>query len=326
MKIIVILFFTSVLFSTSFLASAQNLQAGSPSGYGTLYTIPLSLTPALPAVKSPDNSASVQRVSPVPIPQSVTFAGERVPLERSDVREALQHELTVNTFKHSNTLKILKNIDRWRPFVLKVLKEQGVPEDFIYLAIIESEFDNNARSAVGAMGMWQLMEETAKDLKLEVSEDADMRRDPKLATEAACKFLKIANSSFNNWINTAASYNVGIKGMKARLADQKADSFFDLYLNAETARYVYRIIALKILVENPEAYGYYIAEEEKYAPYKFTTVTVNEDIPNLVDFAKQQKATYKELRLLNPWFNNTTTFSLRVPKSQSYEIRVPVKQ
>jgi hypothetical protein len=267
----------------------------------------------------------IQKISPVSLPKTISFAGENVPIDRPDVREALQHELTVNTYRHSNTIKILKSIDRWRPFVLAVLKEQNVPEDFIYLAIIESEFDNNARSAVGAMGMWQLMEQTAKELQLPVNEDVDMRRDPKKATEAASKFLKQANGNFNNWINAAASYNVGITGMKSRLQDQKANSFFDLYLNQETARYVYRILALKLIVENPEAYGYFIPKEEKYEPFKFSTVTVTENIPNLVDFAKQNNTTYKELRLLNPWFNNTTTFALKVPKGESYELRIPMK-
>lgn len=274
---------------------------------------------------SPNTTNYIQKISPVSLPKTISFAGEKVPIDRPDVREALQHELTVNTYRHSNTIKILKNIDRWRPFVLKVLKEQNVPEDFIYLAIIESEFDNNARSAVGAMGMWQLMEQTAKELQLPVNEDVDMRRDPKKATEAASRFLKQANGNFNNWINAAASYNVGISGMKNRLADQKANSFFDLYLNQETARYVYRIIALKLIVENPEAYGYFIPKEEKYEPFKFSTVTITEDIPNLVDFAKQNNSTYKELRLLNPWFNNTTTFALKVPKGESYELRIPIK-
>lgn len=268
----------------------------------------------------------VQRISSIPLPKVLTFAGEKIPLERTDVKEALQHELTVNTFRHSSTLKILRSIERWKPLVLEILKEQNVPEDFIYLAIIESELDNNARSPVGAMGMWQIMEETAKGLQLEINEDVDMRRDPKLATEAACKFLKKGYSIFNNWINTAASYNVGIQGMKNRLDNQKASSFFDLYLNQETARYVYRILALKIIIENPEAYGYFIPEEDKYPPYKFTTVTVSEDIKNLVDFAKQHNTTYKELRILNPWFSNSATFELRVPKSSSYEIRIPLKE
>lgn len=282
-----------------------------------------SLNPEFKIIQISDNKICIQRIVPIPLPNTITFAGEVIPLERDDVKESLQHELTVNTFRHSNTVKILKTIERWRPLVQKILKDQNIPEDFIYLAIIESEFDNNAKSPAGAMGMWQLMESTAKELNLPINEDADMRRDPELSTIAACQYLKRSYSNFNSWVNTAASYNIGIGGMLSRLKDQKVNSFFDLYLNPETARYVYRILALKLIVEDPEAYGFFIPEDEKYKPYSFTTITVSQDILNLVDFAKQHNTTYKELRLLNPWFNTASTFSLRIPKPLVYTIRIP---
>ncbi len=270
---------------------------------------------------SPVNQA--QRINSVYIPDVVTFAGDTIPIDRPDVREALEHELVVNTFRHSQTSLTIKKIERWRSFVSDILSEVSVPEDFIYLAVIESEFDNNAVSFAGAMGMWQIMEKTAKDYQLEVSRDVDMRRDPKQATLAAARFLKWANGSLNNWILTAAAYNVGVKGMKDRLEKQKVVSFFDLHLNTETARYIYRILALKLILENPEAYGYYIADQEKYSPYVFEVLTVDKDIDNLVDFARLHHTTYKELRRLNPWFNNTTNFKLQVAKNQKYEIRIP---
>ena len=268
---------------------------------------------------------TLQAVTSVPIPNVVTFAGDTIPIDRPDVRQALEYELMVNTFRQSHTLAIIKNIEKWRPLVTYILREKEVPDDFIYLAVIESEFDNNARSYAGAMGMWQIMEKTAKDYDLTINKDVDMRRDPKLATEAACKYLKWAYSNLNDWALTAASYNAGMKGMKDRLEEQKVDNFFDLHLNSETGRYVYRILAMKLILENPQAYGYYVKDEEKYDAYKFTTVTVNEDIANLVDFAKQYNTTYKELRLLNPWFNNTSNFKLKVGKKESYDIRIPVK-
>lgn len=264
-----------------------------------------------------------QRVSVVPIPASVSFAGENVPLDRSDVREALENELTVNVFKHSNTIKVLKNIERWRPYVAQTLKDNNIPEDFIYLAVIESEFDCNANSPAGAVGMWQIMEDTGKELNLEQSDDVDMRRDPKLSTIAACKFLQKSYEKLGSWTLTAASYNVGIQGMKNRLEDQKVDNFYDLHLNSETSRYIYRIIAMKLIVENPEKYGYFVPAEHKYVPYKFKTELVSESIDNLVDYAKNHQTTYKQLRLLNPWFNNTKTFSLKVKKDKQYEIRLP---
>ncbi|WMJ74204.1 lytic transglycosylase domain-containing protein [Cytophagaceae bacterium ABcell3] len=277
-------------------------------------------------VFSPGDSKATQHITSVPIPEIVTFAGEKIPIERTDVREGLEQELIINTFRHSHTLRIIKTIERWRPFVTKILRENNVPEDFIYLAVAESEFDNNARSFAGAVGMWQFMEKTAKEYDLKINNDVDMRRDPKLATEAASKFLTKAYGKFNDWTLAAAAYNRGVKGIKDVLEEQKADNFFDLHLNQETARYVYRIIALKLILESPEAYGYFVPENEKYQPYEFKTVVVDDDINNLVDFALEHNTTYKELRLLNPWFNNTSNFKLRVGRKESYEIRVPLQQ
>ncbi|GAL86692.1 membrane-bound lytic murein transglycosylase D precursor [Sporocytophaga myxococcoides] len=257
------------------------------------------------------------------MPDVVTFAGETIPIQRTDVREALEYELMVNTFRQTHTLLVIKNVERWRPFVTEILQKSGVHPDFLYLAVIESEFNNNAASYAGAMGMWQIMEKTAKDYDLKMNQDVDMRRDPKLATEAACKYLKWAYSNLNNWVLTAASYNVGMKGIKNRLKSQKVDNFFDLHLNSETSRYVYRILALKLILENPETYGYFVPHTEKYEPFQFYTITVNNDIDNLVDFAKKNNTTYKELRQLNPWFNNTDNFKLRIKKKESYEIRIP---
>lgn len=273
---------------------------------------------AAEAVKPP------QYVTSPPIPAIVTFAGDTLPLDRPDVREGLEYELIVNTFRHSRTMTILKEVERWRPLIEKTLLENKVPSDFLYLAVAESEFDNNAHSYAGAMGMWQFMKNTAKDYDLEVNSYVDMRRDPKLSTEAASKFLKWAYSKFNDWMLVAAAYNRGVSGIQNNLEDQKVDNFFDLHLNPETSRYLYRIIAFKLILENPEAYGYFIKEEEKYKPYVYHTEIVEDDIDDLVDFAKARKTSYKELRLLNPWFNNTSNYKLNVPRKETYEIRVPI--
>jgi membrane-bound lytic murein transglycosylase D len=271
----------------------------------------------------PGTNIPIQRITSMPIPETVIFAGDTIPVQRQDVKEALENELMVNTFRQSHTLKIIKNFERWKGFVSELLKNSEVPEDFIYLAVIESEFDNNACSYAGAMGMWQIMEKTAKDYDLIMTRDVDMRRDPRLATEAACRFLKWSHNQLGDWVLTAASYNVGVNGIKNRMEDQKVDNFFDLHLNSETSRYVYRIIALKLILENPEAYGYYVSPDEKYPPYKFSTITIDKDIRNLVDFARENQTTYKELRQLNPWFNNTSDFKLSVPKKKTLEIRLP---
>ena len=268
---------------------------------------------------------SPQYVTAPPVPEIVTFAGDTIPLHREDVREGLEYELIVNTFRHSRTMTVLKNMDRWRPLIEETLRENNVPVDFLYLAVAESEFDNMAESYVGAMGMWQFMERTGKEYDLDISRDVDMRRDPKLSTVAASKYLKEAYAEFGDWLLAAASYNRGMSGIKENLKDQQVDNFFDLHLNPETARYVYRIIAFKLILENPEAYGYFIKPEEKYKPYSFTIEVVDEDIDNLAEFAKARNTTYKELRILNPWFNNTSSYKLNVPRKDSYEIRIPVQ-
>ncbi|GAB3179191.1 lytic transglycosylase domain-containing protein [Telluribacter humicola] len=265
-----------------------------------------------------------QYVSMPPIPDNLTFAGERVPLERDDVREGLEHELIVNTFRHSNTIFVLKRIERWRPLIEKTLQENGVPTDFIYLAVAESEFQNTARSYAGAVGMWQFMPATARDYGLTINGDIDMRKDPKLATEAASRYLKWAYRNLNSWSLVAASYNRGVSGVKSVLDVQKTNNFWDLYLNPETARYVYRLIAFKLIMENPQAYGFFIRPEDTYRPYKFKTVRVDKTI-NLIDFAKQHNTTYKELRELNPWFSNTSNYRL-VASGKGYEVRVPDRE
>lgn len=275
------------------------------------------------AAYSSGSKLSPQRVSSVPIPATVTFAGEPVPLERADVREALDYELVVNTFRHSRTLLLIKNIERWRPMVTSILKESGVPEDFLYLAVVESEFDNNALSFAGAMGMWQFMESTARDYNLKVNRDVDMRRDPKLATMAAAEFLKWAHGHLGNWTLTAAAYNRGVRGITNVMGEQQVDNFYDMHLNSETSRYLFRIIALKLILEDPEAYGYFISEDEKYVPYRFTTIPVVEDT-DLIEFAQQYNTTYKELRLLNPWFNNSSSYKLNVARNDTFEIRIPL--
>lgn len=265
-----------------------------------------------------------QHVTSPPIPAVVTFAGDTIPLHRTDVREGLEYELIVNTFRHSRTMTILKEIERWRPLIEKTLHDNQVPIDFIYLAVAESEFDNNAHSFAGAMGMWQFMKNTARDYDLDVNSYVDMRRDPKRSTEAASQYLKWAYTKFNDWMLVAAAYNRGVSAIQENLKDQQVDNFFDLHLNPETSRYLYRIIAFKLILENPEAYGYFLKSEEKYKPYTYRTEIIDEDIDDLADFAKVRQTSYKELRLLNPWFNNTSNYKLKIPRKGAYEIRVPI--
>ena len=266
-----------------------------------------------------------QHITLPPLPDTLIFAGERVPLEREDVREGLERELVVNTFSHSRTIFVLKNIERWRPLVEKNLRENNVPTDLIYLAVAESELENTVQSPAGAVGMWQFMPATARDFGLTINDDVDMRRDPRLATEAATRYLNWAYVRLKSWPLVASSYNRGLTGMQNVLKYQQADNFWDLYLNPETARYFYRILAFKVILENPEVYGFYLSPEDHYRPHQFKIVKVTQDT-DLITFAKANKTTYKELRLLNPWFSNTTDYRLRVPAGSFYEIKVPERE
>ncbi|WP_373514561.1 lytic transglycosylase domain-containing protein [Persicitalea sp.] len=266
-----------------------------------------------------------QHVMLPPLPDTLTFAGERVPLDRDDVREGLERELVVNTFGHSRTFYIMRNIERWRPLIEKTLRENSVPIDFIYLAVAESEFENTAQSPAGAVGMWQFMPLTGRDYGLHIDADVDMRRDPKLATEAAARYLKWSYARLKNWPLVATSYNKGLTGTQNVMKYQQTDNFWDLYLNPETARYFYRILSFKLVLENPEAYGYFFRPEDQYRPLRFKMVTIDSDT-DLVAFAKANNTTYRELRRLNPWFNNTSDYRLRVPANSSYEVRVPEQE
>ena len=270
------------------------------------------------------NDQPPHHISDLPIPKLVVFAGDTVPLEKNYVREALEFELGVNVFRHSRTVNAIKQFKRWDKFISEILKENGVPRDFIYLAVIESELDNTAHSGAGAMGMWQIMEPTAKEYGLEVNRDRDMRRDPKEATIAAAKYLKWAYKELNNWTLAAASYNRGKYGVEQALEEQQVDNFYDLHLNPETSRYVYRILAMKLILENENAYGYFFDRKAMYEPLEFKTIYIKDDIKNLVDFAKENNTTYKELRLLNPWFNNTSNYKLHVPRKDSIALRLPI--
>ncbi len=257
------------------------------------------------------------------IPDSLYFAGERVPIEEEHVKEAIQKELMVNAFRHSKAIHLLKNITRWKPMIDSTLKSNNVPEDFLYLAVTESYLENVARSGVGASGMWQFMPKTGKEYGLTITKDYDLRRDPWLATQAACAYLKKSYLKFKNWTLVAASYNRGIKGISRALENQKVNSFYDLYLNTETSRYVFRIISFKLILENPEKYGFLIRDNEKYKPYQFEEKEITQSISSLVDYAKKHKTTYKQLRLVNPWLDNASSFSLKVKKGDTLTLRIP---
>lgn len=269
-------------------------------------------------VASTDYSYPLSAVS-FDLPADVTFAGEDVPMEITDVRERFDKELQINTYFHSNTIFLIKRANRWLPQIEKILQQHGIPDDFKYLPLIESSLIN-ARSPKDAVGYWQILEDSGKEFGLEITKEVDERFDPLKATEAACRYLKQAYRKFNNWTMVAASYNRGMTGMQNAMDDQKADSYYDLYLNDETSRYVFRLLAIKEIIENPLKYGFKIRPEHLYEQDDVRYVEVDESIKSLVDFAKEQGTNYKMLKQFNPWLREQ---KLTVKKGHTYRIALP---
>ncbi|SFT78570.1 Transglycosylase SLT domain-containing protein [Algoriphagus locisalis] len=253
------------------------------------------------------------------IPTELTFAGEKVPLEIEDVKERLEREIYVNAYWQSNMILLMKRSSKFLPEIEQMLKENGIPDDFKYLAMAESALMNVA-SPAGARGFWQIMESTGKEYGLEVSNDVDERYHLKKATLAASKYLNKAHKRFGDWTAVAASYNMGQAGFSRRQEDQLAKDYYELYLNDETSRYLFRILAFKVIFENPGEFGFHLRESDYYQNPNFKTVTVSADIKNLASWAKQQGSNYKELKLYNPWLRDK---DLNVKRGKTYEITLP---
>lgn len=255
------------------------------------------------------------------LPTNTSFAGEPVPLEIADVHERFDKELQINTYLHSSTLFLMKRANRWLPQIDSILKQNGIPEDFKYLPLIESALINDV-SPKNAVGFWQILKTSGKELGLEITKEVDERYDPIKSTQAACKYLHKAYKKFGNWTLVAASYNRGMSGMGKALENQKVKSYYDLFLNDETSRYVFRILAIKEIYENPEKYGFLLKPEHLYEQEQLRKVEVKETVKSLVDFAKAQGINYKLIKRHNPWLREE---SLSVKKGNSYFIAIPVK-
>ena len=254
------------------------------------------------------------------IPMSVVFAGETVNFDRLDMAERLDRELTGVIYGQTTTELCFKRANRYFPVLSKILKEQGVPLDFLYLAVTESSMDYNAYSSAKAAGMWQLLAGTARDFGLEVTDDVDERYDPEKSTVAACKYLKSAYKKYGHWPTVAASYNAGMQKISNELSKQRVDNSFDLYLVQETSRYVFRIIAYKLLMENPKRYGYRFSRKNLYQPVDYTTVDVTGSVASWIDWAKGKGITYAQLREANPWIRST---KLTNASGKTYKVRIP---
>jgi membrane-bound lytic murein transglycosylase D len=253
------------------------------------------------------------------LPSEVSFAGEEVPIDIADVRERFDKELQINCYLHSNTLFLLKRANRWLPQMKPILDRYNIPDDFKYLPLIESNL-LNVRSPRDAVGYWQILADSGREVGLEINSEVDERYDPLKATEAACKYLTKAYSKFGNWTLVAASYNRGMSGVRRAMNEQQEDSFYDLYLNDETSRYVFRIIAIKEIMENPVKYGFKINDNNLYEEEPLKYIEVSETIKDFVAFAKSNGTNYKLLKRHNPWLRGE---KLTVKKGKTYRIALP---
>ena len=258
---------------------------------------------------------------PPSLPEKMTFAGENVPLERTDIQEQFDRELMYNYYSPNSLLSILRLSTRYFPIIEKELRAAGVPEDFKYLCVAESALRNQT-SSVGAEGFWQFMPRTAPQYGLEVNGEVDERYDITKSTRAAAQYLKEAYNKFGSWTLAAASYNVGMGGVNKFQGLQKQNSYYDLHLPQETMRYVFRILSFKYLMSEANKLGFVVPLKESYKPYNTKTVTVTTSIPDLADFAIEHGTTYKLLKLANPWLHDT---KLTV-KNKTYQIEVPQGQ
>jgi hypothetical protein len=257
-------------------------------------------------------------IVPVNIPKVLVFAEEEVPIQNFDTYESLDRELLVNTYWQSQTLIFIKRAHRYFPIIEPILKEQGVPDDFKYLALAESGLAN-VISPSDAVGFWQFLNGTAQDYKLEVNSEVDERYHLEKATKAAAQFLKDSHTKYGSWAMAAASYNMGRRNVSTQIDRQKSDNYYDLILGEETGRYMYRLIALKLILESPDEYGFHVTDDQKYQEIPFKTVKVDSTIANLADFAHYNGINYKILKELNPWLRDV---SLTNKHKKTYEIKI----
>ena len=273
------------------------------------------------AIINDTNTSETYQIRALKIPTNLNFAGERVPIEKADIKERIDRELLVNTYWQSNGLLLFKRAHKYFPIIEPILEKNGIPDDFKYLAVIESGLQN-VTSPAGAKGFWQIMSSTAKENGLEVNSNVDERYHLEKATQVACDYLNAAKERFGNWTMAAAAYNAGNAGMSRRINAQKVDSYYDLLLVSETSRYLPRIVAVKEILSNPNKYGFIFEKEDLYALEATKTIKVDTAITDIAIFSKRLGINYKILKTHNPWLREN---KLNNKSRKLYEIKIPTE-
>jgi membrane-bound lytic murein transglycosylase D len=280
-----------------------------------MITLPLFIYATSSTRKTGENYS----IKAIKISNQLHFANEIVPVDKSDIRERVDKELLVNTYWQSNGLLLIKRAHKFFPIIEPILSKYNIPQDFKYLAVIESGLQN-VSSPAGAKGFWQLMPKTAREKGLEVNSNVDERYDVEKATHAACAYILKAKEKFGNWTAAAASYNLGISGLRRRMQEQMVQDYYDVLLPEETSRYIPRIIAVKEILSKPYDYGFVYDENDLYSMPKFKTLKIDTAIANVSEFAKLHKTNYKELKILNPWLKEN---KLNNKSRKTYYIKIP---
>lgn len=294
------------------------------SGLATIMATVMVLT--APAATATATTAPSEHFSDAPNPKTpskMQFCGKTVNLDRVDMFERFDRELTSLVYGHGNTLLMLKRANKYFPEMAKILKDNNIPLDFLYLACVESTLNNRAYSPAKAAGIWQFIPSTAKQYGLEVNDEVDERYNLEKATAAACRYFKNAYNRYGDWPTVMASFNGGMGRISSELEKQMATDFFDLYLTQETSRYVFRIMAMKAVMENPRSFGFKLSADQLYQPVECDIVTVDGPVEDWPVWANEHGVTYAQLREENPWIRAK---SLTNKNGKTYQVRVPQKK
>jgi membrane-bound lytic murein transglycosylase D len=255
------------------------------------------------------------------LPDVVTFAGEKMPLENFDTKESLEREILISAYRHSSTILIIKRATRYLPMIEKILKQNNIPDDFKYLAAAESDYTNMI-SPVGATGFWQIMPDTGKEEGLEINQVVDERYHIEKSTQFACDFFRKSYEKFGNWTLAAASYNGGRARMEEQIAIQHQHNYYDLLLSEETARFLFRVVAYKLIITDPANYGFDLDKDDLYPELKYFEVKVDSSISDISAFAEKFGTNYKMLKFLNPWLRKPY---LTPKPNKEYIIKIPAQ-
>jgi hypothetical protein len=272
-------------------------------------------------VSSLVNTHKNYKIKALKLPANLNLAGERVPVEIPDVKERMERELLVNTYWQSNGLLLIKRVNKYFPILEPLLKKYGLPDDFKFLALAESGFTDET-STVGAAVIWHFMKTTGKEYGLEINKNVDERYHIEKSTKVAAEYLKNSKERFNSWTLAAAAYNAGNYGVARRLEAQQVTNYYDAKMADETERYIFRILALKEIINNPEKYGFVFDESDLYSSENTTTIKVDSAITNITAFANRFGMNYKEFKIHNPWLRE---YHLNNKSKKVYDITIPTR-